>query len=138
MALHPLLEDRGFTPFHAAQMAEKARWAMRAFSTYDRAEVLKIAEAVTNAAHKNARRFAEMETRETGYGIADHKTLKNEACSKGILTRYRGEDFTGVRLVPEAKIVEIAKPVGVVFATLPCDQSDRRIILRHHLMSVDP
>jgi acyl-CoA reductase-like NAD-dependent aldehyde dehydrogenase len=119
MAIHPLLEDRGFTPFHAAQMAEKARWAAEAFSTYERADVLKIAEAVASAAQKSARRFAEMAVRETGYGIADHKALKNEACSKGVLARYRAEDFTGVRLVPEAKTVEIAKPVGVVFATLP-------------------
>ena len=128
MALHPLLEDRGFTSFHAAQMAEKARWAAQAFSTYERADTFKIAEAVANAAHKNARRYAEMTVRETGYGIADHKTLKNEACSKGILARYRGEDFTGVRLLAEAKIVEIAKPVGVVFVTLPADRSDRRAL----------
>lgn len=119
MAIHPLLEDRGFTPFHAAQMAEKARWAAQAFSAFDRASVLKIAEAVANAAHKNARRHAEMAVRETGYGIADHKTLKNEACSRGILARYRGEDFTAVRLIAEEKIVEITKPAGVVFATLP-------------------
>jgi acetaldehyde dehydrogenase / alcohol dehydrogenase len=119
MAIHPLLEDRGFTPFHAAQIAEKARWAAQAFSTFDHASVLKIADAVATAAHKNARRHAEMVVRETGYGIADHKTLKNEACSKGILARYRGEDFTGVRLAAEAKIVEIAKPAGTVFVALP-------------------
>ena len=119
MAIHPLLEDRGFTSFHAAQMAEKARWAAQAFSTYERADVLRIADAVASAAHKSARRYAEMAVRETGYGIADHTALTNEACSKGILARYRGEDFTGVRLLAEAKMVEIAKPVGVVFATLP-------------------
>jgi len=119
MAIHPLLEDRGFTPFHAAQMVEKARWAAQAYSTYERADVLKIAEAVANAAHKNARRYAEMTVREAGHGIADHATLQNEACSKAILARYRGENFTGVRLVAEDKIIEITRPVGVVFATLP-------------------
>ncbi len=119
MALHPLLADRGFTPFHAAQMAEKARWAAQAFSTYDRSNVLRIAEVVAIAAHKNARRYAEMIVRETGYGVADDKALTNEACSKGILARYRDQDFTGLRLVAEKKLVEIAKPVGVVFATLP-------------------
>ncbi|MBL8895970.1 MAG: aldehyde dehydrogenase family protein, partial [Rhizobiales bacterium] len=119
MAIHPLLEDRGFTPFHAAQLAEKARWAAQAYSTYERADVLKIAEAVANAAHKNARRYAEMAVRETGYGNIGDKTLKNEACSKGIFARYRGEDFTGVKLIPEIKTVEIAKPMGVVYAALP-------------------
>lgn len=119
MAIHPLVEDRGFTPFHAAQMAEKAKWAAQTFSTYDRAAVLKIAEAVANAAHKNARRYAECAAKETGYGIADHATLRNEAASKGILERHRDEDFSGIRLVPEAKIVEIQKPRGVIFATTP-------------------
>ncbi|MFO0991626.1 MAG: aldehyde dehydrogenase family protein [Hyphomicrobiales bacterium] len=119
MAIHPLLEDRGFTLFHAAQIAEKAQWAAQTLSSYERADVLKIAEAVANAAHKNARRFAEMTVRETGYGNIDDAALKNEACSKGIFARYRAEDFTGIRLIPEAKAVEIAKPLGVVFAMLP-------------------
>lgn len=119
MAIHPLLEDRGFTSFHAAQVAEKARWAAQALAGFERAETLRIAEAVANAAHKNARRYAEMIVRETGYGAADDQALMNETCSKGILARYRTEDFTGVRLIAEEKIVEITKPLGVVFAALP-------------------
>ena len=118
MALHPLLEDRGFTAFHAAQMIEKARWAAQSFSTYERADVLKIAEAVANAAHKSTRRYAEWTVRETGHGIVDDKVLLNEACSKGVFARYRGEDFTAMRLLPNAKITEIAKPAGVVYAAM--------------------
>lgn len=118
MAIHPLLEDRGFTAFHAAQITEKARWAAQSFSNYERAEVLKIAEAVANAAHKNARRYAEWAVRETGQGIVEDKILLNEACSKGVLARYRGEDFTAIKVLPDAKIVEIAKPAGVVFAAM--------------------
>ncbi|MBL8895380.1 MAG: aldehyde dehydrogenase family protein, partial [Rhizobiales bacterium] len=52
-------------------------------------------------------------------GNIDDKALKNEACSKGIFARYRAEDFTGIRLIPEIKTVEIAKPMGVVYAALP-------------------
>jgi acyl-CoA reductase-like NAD-dependent aldehyde dehydrogenase len=119
MAIHPLLEDKGFTAFHGAQMLEKARWAAQAYSAYERADVLRIAEAVAAAAHKAARHYAEWAVRETGFGVVEHKIIKNEACSKGILDRYRDEDFTGIRVDAERKIAEIARPAGVVFALIP-------------------
>jgi acetaldehyde dehydrogenase/alcohol dehydrogenase len=119
MALHPLLEDRGFTPFHAAQMVEKARWAAEAFSTYGREETLRIAEAIAEAGFSEAQRYAKWAVEETGFGVAEHKTIKNEACSKGIFERYKAENLTGTRENPEEKILEIARPAGVVFALTP-------------------
>jgi acyl-CoA reductase-like NAD-dependent aldehyde dehydrogenase len=119
MAIHPVLEDKGFTPFHAAQMIEKARWAAAAFSTYGRDETLKIAEAVAKAGFSQAKRYAQWAVEETGFGIAEHKALKNEACSRGIFDRYKGENLTGIRENRAEKIVEIARPAGVVFALTP-------------------
>ena len=119
MAIHPALEEKGFTPFHAAQMVEKARWAAEAFSTYGGEETLKIAEAVANAGHAEARRYAKWAVEETGFGVVEHKIIKNEACSKGIFDRYRQENLTGVRENPAEKLLEIARPAGVVFALTP-------------------
>src|SRR3954468_10477056 len=103
MAIHELLEDRGFTPFHAAQMVEKARWAAQAFSSYRRQEVLRIAEAAADAGFKAARHYAEWAVRETGFGVVEHKIIKNEACSRGIYDRYRDQDYTGLRIDRERK-----------------------------------
>ncbi|MGH8429433.1 MAG: hypothetical protein ACREUF_03425, partial [Solimonas sp.] len=79
MAIHPLLEDRGFTSFHAKQMVEKARWAAEAFSGYRRPEVLRIAKAVGEAGHAAAQRYAQWAVEETGFGVVEHKVIKNQA-----------------------------------------------------------
>src|SRR5687768_12157297 len=101
MAIHRLLEDRGFTAFHARLMVEKARWAAEAFSAYGRAEVLKIARAVGEAGHAQAQRYAQWAVEETGFGVAEHKLIKNQACSRGLYELYQDEDFTGVRIDQE-------------------------------------
>lgn len=119
MAIHPLLEDRGFTSFHAKQMVEKARWAAEAFSSYGRADVLKIAQAVAEAGHAEAERYAKWAVEETGFGVVEHKAIKNRACSRGLYELYQEQDFTGTRLDLERKILEIARPAGVVFALTP-------------------
>src|SRR6186713_2126238 len=119
MAIHPVLEDKGFTPFHAAQMVEKARWAAQAFSTYGRAETLQIAEAIAKAGFSAADRYAKWAVEETGFGIAAHKVIKNEACSQGIFERYRNRNLTGIRVNQAEKIVEIPRAAGVVFALTP-------------------
>lgn len=119
MAIHPLLEPKGFTPFHAAQMVEKARWAAEAFSHFNRLEVLRIAETVAAAGEAQARRYGQWAVEETGFGVAEHKTIKNVACSRGIFDHYRDSDFTGLRLDPACKIAELPRPAGVVFALTP-------------------
>jgi acetaldehyde dehydrogenase/alcohol dehydrogenase len=119
MAIHPLLEDRGFTAFHARQMGEKARWAAEAFSSYGRADVLRIAKAAGEAGHAAAQRYAQWAVEETGFGVAEHKVIKNQACSRGLYELYKDQDFTGLRLDSERKILEIARPAGVVFALTP-------------------
>ena len=119
MAIHPLLEDRGFTSFHAKQMVEKSRWAAEAFSGYSRPEVLKIAKAVGEAGYAAAQRYAQWAVEETGFGVVEHKVIKNQACSRGLFELYQDQDFTGIRLDAARKIMEIARPAGVVFALTP-------------------
>src|SRR5690349_6122633 len=119
MAIHPLLENRGFTAFHAKQMVEKARWAAEAFSGYDRNEVLRIAKAVGEAGFAQAQRYAQWAVEETGFGVVEHKLIKNQACSRGLYELYKDQDFTGIKLDAERKILEIARPAGVVFALTP-------------------
>ena len=45
--------------YRARQMLARAHWAAGAFASYDRATVLRIAEAVAAAAHAESRRYAE-------------------------------------------------------------------------------
>jgi acyl-CoA reductase-like NAD-dependent aldehyde dehydrogenase len=103
----------------ARQMLERARWASRAFATYDHASVLRIAEAVAKVGDEKARHYAEWAVRETGFGVVEHKVTKNQLCSRGILDAYRDADYVTPRVDENRKIVEIPRPAGVVLALIP-------------------
>lgn len=103
----------------ARQMLARAHWAAGAFATYDRATVLRIAEAVARAGHAEAARYADWAVKETGFGVVEHKVIKNQACSLGLLERYAGEDLVSPRIDTAAKIVSIPRPAGVILALTP-------------------
>jgi acetaldehyde dehydrogenase / alcohol dehydrogenase len=103
----------------ARMMLQRARWAATAFASYDREQTRRVVEAAAEAAYQNAERFAREAVEETGMGVAEHKRRKNEACSRGIVERYRGEDFAGARVDPERKLLEVPKPAGVILALTP-------------------
>ena len=105
--------------WRARQMLARAHWAAGAFAAYDRASVLRIAEAVATAAHAQARRYAEWAVSETGFGVVEHKIVKNEACSLGILERYRDDDYVSPRIDPAGKILSLPRPAGVILALTP-------------------
>ena len=100
-------------------MVERADWAARAFARFDAATVHRIAKAAAKAGAASARRFAEEAVAETGFGVAEHKYLKNIACSSGLWTMYGDEDFVSPRVLDGRKIVEIPRPAGVVLALTP-------------------
>ena len=105
--------------WRARQMLARAHWAAGAFASYDRASVLRIAEAVATAAHAEARRYAEWAVAETGFGVVEHKVVKNEACSLGILEHYRNDDYVSPRIDPAGKILSLPRPAGVILALTP-------------------
>jgi acetaldehyde dehydrogenase/alcohol dehydrogenase len=116
-ATHQLVDAAGVP--RARQMLERARWASRAFATYDRASVLRIAEAVAEVAEAKAQYYAEWAVRETGFGVVEHKVIKNRLCSRGILDTYRDHDYVTPRVDADRKMVEVPRPAGVVLALTP-------------------
>jgi len=103
----------------ARQMLERARWAARAFGTYDQATVARVVEAAARVGEARAEHYAEWAVRETGFGVAEHKAVKNRLCSRGIVDAYRGHDYVTPRVDAERKIVEVPRPAGVVLALTP-------------------
>jgi acetaldehyde dehydrogenase/alcohol dehydrogenase len=113
-----LLTDPAGVP-RARAMLQRAEWAARAFARYDKAAVDAIVRASAEAAAAKAREYAEWAVRETGFGVVEHKVLKNIACSTGIADFYAGHDYVTPRVDAEAKIVEVPRPAGVVLALTP-------------------
>lgn len=102
-----------------AMLLERSRWAAGAFATFDREHTMAVALAVAEAAAARARHYADWAVRETGFGVAEHKAIKNRITSTGFYEHYRDRDFVGKRIRAEDKIVEIPRPAGVVFALIP-------------------
>ena len=115
----PRVGDGASATHQARQTLARAHWAAGAFADYDRDTVLRIAEEVARAAHAESARYADWAVKETGFGVVEHKILKNQACSLGLLERYRDEDLVSPRIDPAAKIVSIPRPAGVILALTP-------------------
>lgn len=98
---------------------ERARWAAGEFQRYDRKRTMAVADAVARVAFDKAGEYADWAVRETGFGVAAHKKIKNELSSMALVDHYRGEDFVSPRIDEQAKIVEIPRPAGVIFALAP-------------------
>ncbi len=103
----------------AETMLEQARWAAQVFHRYDRATTRAIAEAVAEVAHAKAGHYAERTVEETGFGVVEHKTIKNQLSSLPLVEHYRDWDFVNPRLNERDRIVEIPRPAGVIFALAP-------------------
>ncbi len=103
----------------ADMVLERARWAAEEFSRFDRARTYAIAEAAAKAGYAKAAEYGEWAVRETGFGVAAHKALKNEASSLGLVEHYRDWDFVNPRLDERSKTIEIPRPAGVIFALTP-------------------
>jgi acyl-CoA reductase-like NAD-dependent aldehyde dehydrogenase len=103
----------------ADMMLEAAGWAANSFAAFDRGRVDAICRAAAEAGFAAAGKLAEDAVRETGFGVAEHKKIKNEITTKGLYDIYRNEDFCSKRVISERKIVELPRPAGVVFALTP-------------------
>jgi acyl-CoA reductase-like NAD-dependent aldehyde dehydrogenase len=103
----------------ADMILEAAGWAAASYANFDRARVDAIARAAADAGHAVAGVLADAAVKETGFGVAAHKKIKNELTSRGLYELYRGEDFCSKRILPEKKMVELPRPAGVIFGLTP-------------------
>ena len=103
----------------AEMILDRARWASRIFQRYDRETTLRIADAVARVAHAKAGDYASWAVRETGFGVVEHKRLKNELSSIALIDHYRSWNFVDPTRDEVTGCVTIPRPAGVIFALAP-------------------
>ena len=84
-------------------------------------------------AHAKAQHYAEWAVRETGMGVVEHKRIKNEACSKGLVATYAGGRLRGAAHRRGQEDRRAAAPGRRDLCPDPGDQSGR-----HRLLQDDP
>src|SRR6201997_3132385 len=118
ISVSELLADPAGVP-RARAMLQRAEWAARAFARYPKPEVDAIVHAAAAAGAARAREYAERAVRETGFGVVEHKVLKNVACTTGVVEHYAAHDYVTPRVDAAAKVVEVPRPAGVILALTP-------------------
>jgi acetaldehyde dehydrogenase (acetylating) len=105
----------------ARDVLRKAREAADQFRNFTQDQVDRIVQAMAERSLAAAKRLGEMACEETGYGRAEDKTTKNVFSSRNLLEHIKGLRTCGVVHHNEThKIIEIAVPMGIVAALVPC------------------
>ena len=104
----------------ARTLAVQARDAQRKFMSATQAEVDRICAAMAQAAADASVTLGKMASEETGYGVPEHKTLKNLLSSRLLWEAIKDIPTVGViRNDPVKRTYDIAWPMGVVAALTP-------------------
>lgn len=104
----------------ARDLASRAFAAWKAWSTASQEQVDRVCAAMSGAAFSASERLGIQAQEETGYGVAEHKHLKNMFASKNVWDSIK--DLKTVGIVshdPDKRIYNIAWPVGVIAALTP-------------------
>jgi acetaldehyde dehydrogenase (acetylating) len=115
----------------ARDLAKGAFDAWQAWSTASQEQVDRVCAAMSSAALSAAERLGIMAQEETGYGVAEHKHLKNIFAAKNVWESIK--DVRSVGIVghdPEKRIYDIAWPVGVVAALTPSTNPTSTVIYK--------
>ena len=115
----------------ARDLAVAARAAQRQFMNATQADVDRICAAMAEAASAAAVRLGRMACEETGYGVPEHKTLKNTLASKVLWEAIKDIPTVGVVAHdPRRKLYDIAWPMGVVAALTPSTNPTSTVIFK--------
>jgi acetaldehyde dehydrogenase (acetylating) len=115
----------------ARTLAVTARDAQRQFAHAAQAEVDRVCAAMAEAAHAAAERLGRLAADETGYGVPEHKTLKNVLASRLLWESIKHIPTVGViRHDPQRKLYDIAWPMGVVAALTPSTNPTSTVMVK--------
>jgi len=104
----------------ARDLARKAKEAHKKYGKYTEQDIDKILNAIVKAVVDNAEWLARMAVDETGYGVFEHKVIKNIFASRDVYNYIKNIKTTGViKEDKELKVTEIAVPMGVVMGIIP-------------------
>jgi len=104
----------------ARQMAEQAYQAQQVWAKASQAQVDRVCATMADAAYLASERLGRLASEETGYGVPEHKKLKNEFASKHVWKSIKDIKTVGVvNYDAEKRVYEIAWPMGVVAALIP-------------------
>lgn len=131
------LHDKDLLSIQQARtMVLAARQAQLQWAKASQEQVDRVCAAMAEAAFGAAERLGRMASEETGYGVPEHKKLKNEFASMHVWNSIKDVKTVGVvRHDPRTKVYDIAWPMGIVAALTP-STNPTSTVMNKVLMSV--
>ena len=115
----------------ARDLASLAFEAWKVWSTASQEQVDRVCAAMSAAALSASERLGILAHQETGYGIPEHKHLKNTFAAKNVWESIK--DLKSVGIIghdPQKRIYDIAWPVGVIAALTPSTNPTSTVIFK--------
>ena len=101
-------------------LLQRARAAQQIIEDWPQDKVDEMVAVVAWETYKQAKEIARLAIDETQMGVYDHKVLKFEKKTLGVIRDMQGVRTTGViEEIPELGLIKFAKPVGVIGALTP-------------------
>lgn len=115
----------------ARTLAIQAHEAQKQFLRASQAEVDRICAAMVEAGFAAAERLGRMACEETGFGVPEHKTLKNILTTRILWNAMKDIPTVGViRHDAAHKVYDIAWPVGLVAALTPSTNPTSTVLFK--------
>lgn len=115
----------------ARDLATRAFNAWKIWSKASQEQVDRVCAAMTEAALSASERLGIMAQEETGFGIPEHKRLKNEFSARNVWESIKDLKTVGViRHDVENKIYEIAWPMGLIAGLTPSTNPTSTVIYK--------
>jgi succinate-semialdehyde dehydrogenase len=115
-----LEEFSSTTPEQVEQLVQKARAAQAVFETFSQQQVDAIVRDFAKYVYDNAEAIAAGAHKETGLGVYEDKVAKAKGKARVIWNNLKGKKSRGIiGEDPDANLVFVAKPMGVVAAVCP-------------------
>ena len=115
----------------ADELMFKATMAAAEFQQLNQADTDTIVERVFKAGFTNRVKLAKMAQEDTGIGVWQHKVLKNVLATQLVYENIKDEKTVGVIKEDVIRgIVEIAQPLGPIFAIIPITNPTSTILFK--------
>lgn len=109
----------------------QARSAAAVFTQFTQEDVDRIVKAMVLVGLEQAHHLARLAVEETRIGVLEDKVLKNMVATEFVYNYIKDKRTVGViREIPERNLVEIADPIGVIFALTPITNPTSTVLFK--------
>ena len=113
------------------RLVNQARTAAVIFTQFTQEEVDRIVKSMVLAGLGQAQHLARLAVEETKLGVMEDKVIKNMVATEFAYHYIKDKRTVGIiREIPERNLVEMAEPIGVIFALTPITNPTSTVLFK--------